>query len=956
MGKSQWLKAYQMAPQYIPNTLAEKPMSVRGSLGPVPRDMANVETEGGETVFLPDKEGLPAHYRIHGPRHHEGGVPMNIPPDSFVFSDTSSMRIKDKSLQLEFGMPVSKKGYTPAEIARKYDINKYRKILQDFNSDRLQVTTAEQIIGNYQVKLGKLALIQESMKGFPGGIPLVALPFLAKYNLQPEMVLPTQLNTAGQMPMEQMPEAKYGGMPMYQAGSQVGGDADGSVTMTPDQQQQLAFLPNERQRRRMEKRAERDARKNYMTQLYINEFQKLFQVDNLKSDDGDTSTGIFYRQDDNGNPYFVDGRGVRIKSFDNNYYGPNNTPTTNDTKIIEKNSVRYQAPVKKIIPSKVDQTRLKNTKAEATSAGDIYLEEGKYYEVGGYDENKPIKATISGQNILEGNFEDHKARAKELLTKLEKQGAAVYHANSYSAGGKQRDPGWEIKSTANKILSIPEKEFLTDFFSIGTAAGVLGPDKDPQYNVTLQGAGNNGFYGYTDPEFYEYRYWKAKNQTAKPEEWNNVDNAARVKNRKEYLFALGFDIDDSHIKDNINSPEKLYTANFVSGKTQAKMQANRALINKDTQEAVPTAGLADAIEGYFDQGLYRPSVSDDKKLGLEHADAFTYDRKPATEIGMDEIVNETEEEKTTKITKAKDPFYSSGKKYTPWWLQDQIAIAGAAQDLFSIKKHKPYKAQFLPYVPEPTFYDPAREIAAIQETAGMASDVMRGMGTSSQSMGARLAQIQGTAAENIANTMGKYNNLNVGVANEFAYKRADILNDAQLKNQGFTKQYIDEYNALNQNYDNGKRAARANMRNAYIQGITNRAQAQVLNTLYPNYQIDPSTGGMLDFYKGMEMEANEQASQNMAELKAYTDYWNENLKPLNVDYGEGWNAYKGYGPKGYKQPTQNQQYNQALNSIFPQPNMNMAPQYNFDESDEENNYYQKRGGMIPFTYNVGYFR
>jgi len=79
MYNKSFVQAYQMAPTYIPNSLAKKPLSVRQSLGPVDRSLANVETEGGETVFLPDKEGLPAHFRIHGPRHSEGGVPMNIP-------------------------------------------------------------------------------------------------------------------------------------------------------------------------------------------------------------------------------------------------------------------------------------------------------------------------------------------------------------------------------------------------------------------------------------------------------------------------------------------------------------------------------------------------------------------------------------------------------------------------------------------------------------------------------------------------------------------------------------------------------------------------------------------------------------------------------------------------------------------------------------------------------------
>jgi len=197
-----------MAPTYIPNSLAKKPLSVRQSLGPVDRSMANVETEGGETVFLPDKEGLPAHYRIHGPRHHEGGVPMNIPPDSFVFSDTASMRIKDPDIQKEFGMPEKKKGYTPAEIAKKYDINAYRQILADPAEDKLAKLTAENMIKMYNLKLGKLALIQESLKGYPSGIPIIATPYLMSVGMRPEDVLPElPMEAQQQSPQEEMMEA-----------------------------------------------------------------------------------------------------------------------------------------------------------------------------------------------------------------------------------------------------------------------------------------------------------------------------------------------------------------------------------------------------------------------------------------------------------------------------------------------------------------------------------------------------------------------------------------------------------------------------------------------------------------------------------------------------------------------------------------------------------------------------
>ena len=77
-----------------------------------------------------------------------------------------------------FNKPCGKKSYTPAELAKPYDINKYRTILEDPDSDEMTRKTAELMIKKFVIKLGALALAQEGKKGFPQGIPEVAKPYM----------------------------------------------------------------------------------------------------------------------------------------------------------------------------------------------------------------------------------------------------------------------------------------------------------------------------------------------------------------------------------------------------------------------------------------------------------------------------------------------------------------------------------------------------------------------------------------------------------------------------------------------------------------------------------------------------------------------------------------------------------------------------------------------------------
>jgi hypothetical protein len=200
----------------------KKQLQARQTMGAVPRDEANLEAEGGETL-VGDLDGstMPSFFGIKGPRHSAGGVPMSLPDDTFIFSDTKAMKINDPKILKMFGKSVKKGGgYTPAELSKVYDVNKYRKILQDPESNKMEIKTAEMMIKNYVMKLGALAIAQESKKSFPQGIPVIAKPYMeangiTEEDLMPELAKQRKEEEAMQQQMmaQQQQQAPQQGMP-----------------------------------------------------------------------------------------------------------------------------------------------------------------------------------------------------------------------------------------------------------------------------------------------------------------------------------------------------------------------------------------------------------------------------------------------------------------------------------------------------------------------------------------------------------------------------------------------------------------------------------------------------------------------------------------------------------------------------------------------------------------------
>jgi hypothetical protein len=178
---------------------------VHRSIKEVPREDANIEAEGGETALIPNKDDNNySHFNIQGKRHTNGGVPLNVPEGTFIYSDTKKMKLGGSVLKVFGKSDKTSKKYTPADLAKQYDLNKYTAILESPKSSQLEKRTAELMIQNYNKKLAQLALVQESKKGYPQGIPKVAEEYYAKTKAY------VQNQQAKNQPRQEMQEQQNG--------------------------------------------------------------------------------------------------------------------------------------------------------------------------------------------------------------------------------------------------------------------------------------------------------------------------------------------------------------------------------------------------------------------------------------------------------------------------------------------------------------------------------------------------------------------------------------------------------------------------------------------------------------------------------------------------------------------------------------------------------------------------
>jgi hypothetical protein len=762
------------------------------TIGAVPREQANLEAEGGETV-VGDLTGIgiPQHFTISGPRHAQGGVPMDLPDNSFIFSDFNQMTIKDPTALEYFGKAVKKggkgKGYTPAEIAKQYDNNKNIETLKNKNSDKLDRKTAELNLRNNNMKLGALALLQEAKKGFENGIPELSYPYLEKLGVNPEEMFGQQ--------EQGLPQAKKGG-----AVKKLKRKQDGGMMPPPEMMQQQQM-----QDPIMGQAPQQDP------------MQEVMMMVQQMMEHGAAPEDVVMELLNNQVPPDVIVQVLTQMGM----------PQEQAVQIIQGVMSQEQGmPEQGMDPSMMQGQGMTPDMMPAMDPGMAMMQMG-----GASSDDSLIQEIMSAL--------DQGASPEEVIEFLIQQGMPEQEASQMVMGLVQRASsqtqptmykGGELPKAQKgkeKNLEAYNKEREEYYKKMGINVIGLGIGETKHVRTQHKEDTGEDYYGDASKNIegflksWEGLYEDLDALKASLEKYKGVKNPEVEKFQKW--------LNDTYIPSEIKN---------IAGKSK---ETGKPFTEEDLKKLE-----ADLRKDYG----FNPKVTArnfDGKMGT-----FTSSRRP---ILYQPIKKEdpavTEEKKDPERPEIKDPNIQGVRSpdVAEWTAPDIYNFRGAIQDKLGIKSYYPWAARFNPQFMDPTFYDPSRELAAQGEQANILTQGL-GQFTGPQAASARAAQVQGQGAKQAADTLGRYNNLNVGLQNQFATQNTQIANQAQQYNQAKAQELYDKGVITQQQRDNSIRQANQQIRQGFAQGWKNASDIAMINANQEQYKVDPFTGTV--FHTGVQ--------------------------------------------------------------------------------------------------------
>lgn len=765
--------------------------SIRYSLSSVPRDMANIEAEGGETVLTDlNDDGQFGLYNITGPRHGSGGVPMFLPEQSFVFSDTQKMKLNRGELA-EFGIE-SKKKMTPAQISKKYQLNEFIGAMDSEDVDPIKFKSAELMIDKNQNKLSKLAFAQESKKNFEDGVPLASHPYLVSMGIDPmeftQKVENITREQAAQRMLQSLPPEEQAKMAALQ-----------QMMAQAGQQQQMPMAQDGSELPKAQ-----DGENDYRSIIYD------YQPPTVARD----NTAVYQ-------PRVIDFEDVKeeIKraaeedqALERKYFG--NTVLTQDDFDFGDfgiTSVNQDAAT---------QNTNANTNANTNTNTNTNTKSNTNTE------RRTTGRQIGGRKINLDGFK----------------------------GGRSLGSGYKQYQELERLFTSdsPEWKETTDrayaAFKANALAQGIAEDQIPTKDVAMQ-----NFLKYQENNYKiqdlvpdEYRYATQLDKGSdKAADVKKNENTQKLFNRTAELYPdqyEAYQIDDATTKMN---------QLFFQAVTLADNESDNPNLNYIASGPNQKGNWADNKTISKAEGFYGNNT-------LNQTLQVKEPKKP-------EPKKEKEEEKKEFDI----PEVKSQIPLRPeYWTQDLNNLAAIAMR---------DREMFLPWQPaveipkaDYVLEEPTRQLADVNEQLNIITQGAASYGNP-QSFNARASQAQGKAFAQNANTFAQVHQRNIGTVNRGLAMNAQLEAGAKREQRDRDVKLYDDTQLTLQNYMDEKNLDREQYTGLMNTAITNRANTANLNTLYPYFNIDPTTGGMIDVADNLPALVANKSAANTNNYGSYTE-------------------------------------------------------------------------------------
>lgn len=834
--------------------------SIRYSLSSVPRDLANLEAEGGETVLtdLNDK-GQFGLYDIKGPSHDDGGVPMRLPDQSFIFSRDPSMEIEPQVLADAFGINTSK-AMTPAQVSRKFQLNNYNVQSADPNSDYIARDTADAMLMKNKMALSKLAFIQESIKRFADGVPVASFPYLQSQGVNPvefkQEIEQISEQEAQQALLDQLPPEERDQI-MQQA-------------------QFMAQMQQAQQQRELQAQMQQQMQANIEAQPEGVEMPSM----ELGGQLSDFVSGMFDDKPvDTSDPQLAfaysgrEGDGRKDLSF-------------LDRRMEDLYSPEAENPIPQFDPNAIQRLEMQANIADQQAKYGLrqYQTLGEVDEEGGVpaeDQSSEIASIITRAT---GGDEGKKQALIDYILDNPTEVAAFFEVNpnatdleifnfiSKNAGYQAQETIVEGEDATEQTGEAQqEKDFETDEFELSDYElldKLFRSEEEAWVNTTgrayagfKQGALNAGISEDQIPtkeeminKFLSYQkaiYDLQEKATLEERTAANLDGRGNINNAiaQELLNKYGIDYKIDPLDTKLN--QTFSQSIFIADQDNAEPYLRIAGLGPEQKSNWDENKRLSPVDGIFGNNTANQFV---KVLRLPETPDIEKEQEEEIETET-ETIEVGDVGKPAKETKA------------DFWLQDLMNLDKIA------RRERRLGLPFEPEVEEDRFtlelLDPTREIAGLTEVKNITDQSLAAFAPA-QSFLARTAKTTGDVMTRVADTVSSYEDKNVGMINQGKYQLAGLQAANRREKRDRNKALYDNTQLALENYLTEKNFDREQYIDAYSNALTNMANTYNMNTLYDTFQIDPMSGGMVSFTGGKDLDPTSQSSVD-ANKQAYIE-------------------------------------------------------------------------------------